>query len=694
MQRSLTSRNDLAAWPRPALPILAAFLILFGGSVRAATVLVDGSQTYQVIEGFGVNVNHRSWTNNELQPVLDAFIDQAGMTLFRVIYDNTDWETSNSSPDPATINWNYYNQVYTNSEFQALWGIMRYLNQRGITNGVMVNFQGPGPQWMGGTNLTSGLENEWAKMIASLFIYARNTQHLAFSLIAPNNEPDQYVTNNNADTSEGVMMGYYQYTNALHCLAQVLDTNGMSDVRFVAPDSASEFSYLWQMMNDPVVMAKLAHVGLHSYQAGGVDSAGMYSTLQDPPFNGMTFWMTEFNVWCTPCEWEGKNVYTWTDFRNTAAYLLSHLANGASAGIVWEGYDSYYRILNNWSCWGLFAASGQYDVPKIYTPRKNFYTVAQISKFVRPGARRIGVSGSLDLLQLLAFYHPGSGQLTLTGVNPDSNPVSLSGTLSTLPDVTLLDLYYTDIDNNLVHSASLPVTNGLFTATVPADCVFTLVGSASNAGGGSMAESGKVTFNLTASAQVLQYSNTSTRVGRSSTTTNVTSTYKSTVTNSIVDSRYILGLLANSFNTNFVSGAKLALGGTLGEFSFYVVGPAGTNALLDVSSVLSTTNGCRVHSGTETFITSMSRTGTKYLGNDTETCTEFQNLDYDDTSLATADGTHSRFQLSGVLVEKYSMNIASGKVNDVVTFKGAGTGTIRGRIHILQGTVTATVSGH
>ena len=48
--------------------------------------------------------------------------------------------------------------------------------------------------------------------------------------------------------------------------------------------------------------------------------------------------------------------------------------------------------------------------------------------------------------------------------------------LTNLPPVASLDLYYTDSTTNLCHSATFPVTNGAFAATVPADCVFTLVG--------------------------------------------------------------------------------------------------------------------------------------------------------------------------------------------------------------------------
>jgi hypothetical protein len=40
----------------------------------------------------------------------------------------------------------------------------------------------------------------------------------------------------------------------------------------------------------------------------------------------------------------------------------------------------------------------------------------------------------------------------------------------------MLDLYYTDIHTNLAYGSTCGVTNGAFAATVPANCVFTLVG--------------------------------------------------------------------------------------------------------------------------------------------------------------------------------------------------------------------------
>ena len=88
----------------------------------AGTLIINGAQTYQVIDGFGVNANHRSWTNNELQPVLDALIDQAGMTLFHVIFDNNNWEAANDNSDANVMNWTYFNTVYSAPEFPETLG--------------------------------------------------------------------------------------------------------------------------------------------------------------------------------------------------------------------------------------------------------------------------------------------------------------------------------------------------------------------------------------------------------------------------------------------------------------------------------------------------------------------------------------------------------------------------------------------
>ncbi len=339
-----------APWRAVAI-LIAAFAAVMTASAANFNITIDSSQQFQVIDGFGVNANHRSFTNNEITPVLDSLIDQAGMTLFRVVYDNSDWEATNDNSNSSVMNWSYYNSIYSGPDFQKMWDMMAYLNKKGITNGVMPNFQGFAPTWMGGLSLTPGFEDEWAEMIASALIYARKTNNLQFSLVGPNNEP------NLPGSGIGIADGP-QYALTLHKLAQKLDANGMSDIRFVGPDlSDGGTNWFPDVMADPLVMSKLAHFGVHSYSDYGTWSHGVDDYIKQSPYPNSTFWMTEFNVWCDTCQASISGTNSWDYAFGTAEYLLYHLANNATAGLVWEAYDSHYY--NNfdsnmhWSYWGL-----------------------------------------------------------------------------------------------------------------------------------------------------------------------------------------------------------------------------------------------------------------------------------------------------------------------------------------------------
>jgi O-glycosyl hydrolase len=455
------------------LRALCAAILLFSPSLRVVAVTFNGATTYQVIDGFGVNANHRSWNNDELKPVLDALIDQAGMTLFRVVYDDTNWETNNDNSDPNVMNWDYYAPLYSNTEFTRLWDLVGYLNGKGITtNGIIFSFMGPGPAWMGGGSLAAGQESDWAEMITSLLRWARYTNGLQFTYVGPDNEPDL--------ANEGITItSASQYVTALRALAQKLDANGLGDVRLVGPDrSSGGTTYMPEMLADATVMGKLGHFGVHSYSDGGTGSSGVYTYLQASAYPDRTFWVTEFNVWCPTCDSGTRGTYDWAYCKGPADYLLNHLANNASGGIVWEAYDSFYvHPPTAWSFWGLFSVDDEHLTPKIYTARKHFYTLSQISKFVRPGAQRIGVSGSTSTFSpLLAFKHSGAGQVTLVGINTSSGAATLSGSLASLPTLSSLDLYYTSASANLAYGGSVEVANQSFSATIPADCVFTLTG--------------------------------------------------------------------------------------------------------------------------------------------------------------------------------------------------------------------------
>ena len=170
--------------------------------------------------------------------------------------------------------------------------------------------------------------------------------------------------------------------------------------------------------------------------------------------------MTEFNVWCATCESGTKGTYDWTYTRGTAEYLLAHLLNGASGSSGVGGLRQHIRAswITKWSFWGLFGVDNTNAPVKTYTPRKHFYTMAQITKWVRPGAQRINVTGPASPFSpLLAFKHAGLGQITIVGINTSSSATTLNGTLASLPVVSHLDVYYTSATANLAAGGGVAV---------------------------------------------------------------------------------------------------------------------------------------------------------------------------------------------------------------------------------------------
>ena len=461
------SRLSRAAVERVSVCVFVALtLTCFRlSSFAIVTITIDGAQTNQVIDGFGVNANYWSFQGNSLKPAIDSLVDGAGITQFRVVMNNG-WETANDNGDPASMNNSYYNAIYSSTEFQKLWGLLRYLNQRGLTNSVMLNFQGRAPSWMAPYCLSPGMEDEWAEMITSLVLFARTNQHVAFSLLAPNNEPDLYA--------EGMRIpDGGQYAAILHSLAVNLDTYGISNLSLVGPDlSQAVTNWMPEMMADPTIMARVGHFGTHNYsQSGGASVAPFIAASA---YKDRNLWVTEYAPWCASCEDGVGGTNSWSYALTEADFLLGQIKIGASAAFVWEGYDSYYPHHSSWSFWGLLAVDSTSSIPYTYTPRCTFYALSHYAKFVRPGARCLCQTVGTSDLESQAFYHDTLGHLVVVGINRSSTVQSLKVNLKSLPSFDVLHLYNSTAFTNLAHGTVTAVSNSC-TVNIPANSIYTLV---------------------------------------------------------------------------------------------------------------------------------------------------------------------------------------------------------------------------
>jgi hypothetical protein len=392
-----------------------------------------------------------------LQPALDLLIDQLGTSMWRVCFDMTDWEETNDDASPATPNWAFYNAIYSNAKFQNLWGTLRYLNSRGIRTKLAISFMGRVPPWMGGSRINAASEDEWIEMMSTFVQYARNTEHLDFDLFDPINESDH-------DGIEGPQVDATQYTRLLRKLSMALDAVGISDLRFLGPNTASVSAgvstFIPQMMSDSVVMSRVDHFALHNYggSTGGADAA-----IKGSAYPTRNFWMTEFT---SPDD------------------IMPLLSQNAAGLMVWEAYDGVFLhaiLAGRGSAPGNDDTAGPallaYDSSTgVYTPRPGFYQVAQAFKYVQPGAIRIAASESNGNLTVFAFLDPVTQRVTIIGRNTGGSTLSLRGTLTNVPAPAVMQLYQTYGGGSFARGADVVVSGGSFVVTVGANSYFTVTG--------------------------------------------------------------------------------------------------------------------------------------------------------------------------------------------------------------------------
>lgn len=439
----------------------------------------DGSKEFQQIDGIGVNANTASW-DESLKPALNMLLDSMNATIWRVIVESVEkWEDVNDNNDPFTFNWDYYNKLYETPKFQKVWDMIRYLNQHGITDKLMINFMGAVPLWMGGEVVKPEFEDEYIEMLVSFFYYARNVQHLHIGLISPMNESDI--------RREGPTVGPKQYVRLLKKMIYRMKDLGLGDIPYVAPDVAGIENgvndFLPELMTDSVVMSKIAHLGLHSYYGlytwGGNEKVDINAFIKQSSYPKSDYWVTEWNAWCDSCDNGILGEYNYDFASKCVGYLLDLFKNGATAGLVWEGYDSYYEhhAPSSFSYWGIL---GYDHSSKTYYPRKHFYAISQVSKFVSPGSSQIAVSGADSSLVVLAFFNKANGRMIITGINTKNQPVTINGELANLPEINSMEFYYTDSEKNLYKDRDIVVNKEIFKKIIPAKCIFTLTGKAEN----------------------------------------------------------------------------------------------------------------------------------------------------------------------------------------------------------------------
>jgi O-glycosyl hydrolase len=437
--------------------------------VAGPDTTVDGSRRFQVMDGFGVNAIPKTWQGGALKPGIDLLVAQ-GSTLWRVDVNNghTNWEATNDDADPANYNWDYYDALYSQPNFEDLWSELGYLNSIGITN-IELSMSGLVPTWMsssGGHNITA--DDEFVEEVTSLVYYARHNRGIQFNRLSALNEIDQ-----GPQSAEGPYVQPAQFGSIVHKIVARLDSLGMQDVKIVGPHTTTfNLDYTNALMDDPTIMAHVTEFAYHNYV--GCCSDPIPSAVASSAYPSSHVWLGEWNNASTD-GWldDGHQVKDeWVFAKKMTDYLMNFLGQDISAAMAWDAWDNWHE--HNPCCaidhWGMIYQ----DANGVYQPKKRYFSNEQIFKFVVPGMTMVGANTTNSNVKIEAFANSQTGQLTIVGHNSSASPQTLSLGLSNVVNVTTLAEYQTTATKNLNRGADVQVTGNQATVTVDADSIFTL----------------------------------------------------------------------------------------------------------------------------------------------------------------------------------------------------------------------------
>ena len=442
----------------------------------AAKIVIDPSQRFQPIQGFGVNYTGPYFRNDQ-KVMFDQLIDDLGVTMFRVVpyLVDSNWEETAGPKD-----WEYWNDRYSTPIFEATWNGLRYLNSRGIR--PMIALMGPVPQWMSDNdplpprhkvcqeNVAPNLQghlspahyDDFAEEVVSMVEYARTRAHIDFEYFSPFNETDCYPP-------EGPRIDPDEAPKVLEAVARKLKKEGLGDVRLAVPDNA----IITNDYADPILKNDelMKQVGVFTFHSYGENSVGpQVERIKSSKYSQIPVWLTEYgdlNDQDKTFENQWKNFSLAANRR-----ALTALNQGANAIFYFDAFDDYEECAKRLCYYGLFTSASH-----VYSPKKSYYATRQLYHFVRPGWRRIAATTEAAGLTLSAFQGPSPGALVLVGVKeggPNHFRIELPQTAS---GPTSWDLYETTREFDCQRVITLPARGNQAEIDFPFEAVFTLVGS-------------------------------------------------------------------------------------------------------------------------------------------------------------------------------------------------------------------------
>ncbi|MEZ0110586.1 O-glycosyl hydrolase [Catenulispora sp. EB89] len=482
----LTRRTDRT--DRRKIVSLAASLSVLGAcaltivvpsapAYAADSASINGATTYQTIAGFGASeafgeaasvMNAPSAAQQQALADLYSPTTGAGLTILRneigADQGNTIEPNNPGGPNAAP---NYVPMSQTNQDQGQLWFAQQIKARYGVTNVYADAWSAPGymktnnsadngGQVCGsaGASCSSG---DWRQAYANYLVqYAKDyaAAGVPLTYVGPSNEPD-YTANYDSMT-----MSPAQMASVLDVLGPTVKNSGLAtQVSCCAATGWPKAGqYAAAIESDPTALADTAVATSHGY-----------SGEPNSPLPGWTkpAWETEWSTF------EGFSS-AWDDGSDASGMTWAqHIYTGLtqanlSAYMYWWGSTTPSENGDNE---GLLEINGNSVIP---TGR--LWAFANYSRYIHPGAVRIGASSSSGAVQLSAFKNP-DGSLAIVALNTGSGSDTINYALANtgVANGATVTPYLTNTSNTVAAQSTTTVAGGAFSATVPGRSLVTYV---------------------------------------------------------------------------------------------------------------------------------------------------------------------------------------------------------------------------
>ncbi len=452
----------------------------------ASAVTINGGTTYQTIDGFGfseafgqASTLENAPSSQQQQALNDLFSTStgAGFTILRNLLPSDSGNTIEpNSPGSPTANPSY---VPLGSSEGQVWMAQQAKNY-GVTQLYGDAWSAPGFMKTNGNEANGGAvcgtpgascsSGDWRQAYANyLTQYARDYASAGVPLteIGAFNEPDftaSYSSMNMNPTQTADMIRFLKPTlNAagLHPLVVCCDPTGWGQAQNYANGVTSNSS---------------ANANVDLFSSHG------YSGAPNSPLNGVG----SRHVWETEWSTFESQDNSWDDGTDASGFTWAqHIYTGLtsanlSAFLYWWGAVGSGTTDNE----GLLQLASNGSV--VTTGR--LWAFANYSRFIRPGAVRIGASSGDNNLQVSA-YKNSNGVVAIVVLNQSNSAITASYSLQNtgVADGTTVTPYLTNSSNSTARQGTTSVSGGTFSATIPGRSLVTYVlsGTGGNGNGGS-----------------------------------------------------------------------------------------------------------------------------------------------------------------------------------------------------------------